>query len=75
MTCAYKIQNLGCASCAAKMEKKISALPGVNSARVNYMTQKLTLEADEQHLPGLAEKAGDIIKTIEPQARLVLPAR
>ena len=75
MTAAYKIRNLGCASCAAKMERKIKALPGVQSARVNFLTQRLTLEAEEAQLAPLALQAGEIICTIEPDARLVLPTQ
>lgn len=75
MTCAYKIRNLGCASCAAKMERKICALQGVQSARVNFLTQRLTLQAEDSQVSSILQKAGDIIQSIEPQARLVVPAR
>ena len=73
MTKAIRIQNLGCASCAAKMEKKIAALPGVSGARVNFMTQRLTLEADEERMGGLMKDAQAIIRSIEPDATLVFP--
>ena len=75
MTCAYRIKNLGCAKCAAKMERKICALRGVSSARVNFLTQRLTLEAEDAQVDRILKQAGDIIKSIEPQARLVVPAR
>lgn len=39
----YKIE-VDCANCAAKMEEAVKKLPGVNSAVVNYLTQKMTLE-------------------------------
>ncbi len=39
----YKLQDLDCANCAAKMEDAIGRLDGVSSARVNFMTQKLTI--------------------------------
>ncbi len=70
---AFRIQNLGCASCAAKMEKKIAALPGVASARVNFMTQRLTLEAKEEQISSLVRDAQAIIRSIEPDAKLVFP--
>ena len=73
MTTAYRIRNLGCAACAAKMERKIKALPGVHAVRVNFLTQRLTLEAEEARLDQLARAAGEIIRKIEPQARLQLP--
>ena len=75
MTQTYKIRNLGCAACAAKMERKIKALPGVLDARVNFITQKLTLRTDSTQINDLVRQAGDIIKSLEPDALLVLPAR
>lgn len=75
MTSACKIRNLGCANCAAKMERKIKALPGVSGARVNFLTQRLSLEAEEGLMDSLLQKAGEIIRSIEPDARLVLPVR
>ncbi len=71
MTKAYKIKGLGCASCAAKMERKIGALPGVAAARVNFMTQKLTLEAEEARMGELALQADRIIRSVEPDASLL----
>ena len=73
MTKSFRIRNLGCAACAAKIERKIRTLPGVFEARVNFMTQKLTLQADDTQIDDLIRQAGDIIKSIEPDALLVLP--
>ena len=75
MTQTYKIRNLGCAACAAKMERKIKALPGVLDARVNFITQKLPLRTSGTQIDDLVRQAGDIIKSLEPDALLVLPAR
>lgn len=36
-----------CANCAAKVEEAIKKIEGVHSARVNFMTQKLILDADD----------------------------
>ena len=53
MTKTYHI-DVDCANCAAKMECAISKLDGVNSATVNFMTQKLSIDyadaADEASL-------------------------
>lgn len=72
MTKAFRIKGLGCAACAAKMEKKIASLPGVVGARVNFLTQKLTLETEEAQLTELSQAADRIIRTIEPGASLVI---
>ncbi|EOS62135.1 hypothetical protein C815_00026 [Firmicutes bacterium M10-2] len=42
----YKVE-VDCANCAAKIEDAISKIEGVNSARVNFMTQKLVIDTDD----------------------------
>lgn len=36
--------EVDCANCAAKMESAVREIPGVVTAVVNYMTQKMTVE-------------------------------
>lgn len=43
----YILENLGCANCAAKMEKLINELPGVTSATITYATRQLRISADD----------------------------
>lgn len=67
----YKIENLGCASCAAKMEEKIKKLDGVKEANISFITQKLKLDIEDgANLDNILEKSADIIKSIEYDARL-----
>ncbi len=42
----YILEHLGCANCAAKMEKRISELPGVSEATITFATRQLRLTAD-----------------------------
>ena len=67
----YVIEDLCCANCAAKMEENIRKLDGVHSAHVNFLTQKLTLDADEARLDSILDEAERIIKKIEPDCVLV----
>ena len=67
----FEITDLCCANCAAKMEEKIQGIEGVQSARVNFLTQKLTLEADEALLDSILDQAEVIIRKIEPDCTLV----
>ena len=53
------------------MEKAISALPGVTNARVNFMTQKLTLEAADADFEHLVDEAAKAIRKIEPDCILI----
>jgi len=63
---AFRLEGLGCANCAAKMEDKISKLDGVSSATVNFMTTKLVIEGDDDKMAGILEHTKNIINKLEP---------
>ena len=44
---SYKLIDLDCANCAAKMENAIKKIDGVNDASVSFMSQRLTVDADD----------------------------
>ena len=44
----FKLEDLDCANCAAKMEDAIKKIPGVNDAVVSFMTQKMTIDAEDE---------------------------
>ena len=67
----YKLIDLDCANCAAKMENAIKKIDGVENAKVSFMTQKLTIEADEAALDGIIKEAAAICKRIEPDCKIV----
>ena len=54
---AFKLQDLDCANCAAKMENGIKSIDGVRSATVSFMTQKLVLEADDDRFDAVLDEA------------------
>jgi copper chaperone CopZ len=68
----YKLEDLGCANCAAKMERGINKIDGVNNATVNFITQKLTIESDDQDLDNITKIIHKTIKKIEPDCLLKL---
>ena len=67
----FKLRDLDCANCAAKMEDAIRKLPGVNSATVSFMTQKLTLDADDARFDEILQQAVKICKKVEPDCTIV----
>ncbi len=67
----FKLQDLECANCAAKMESGIKSLDGVKSASISFMTQKLTLEADDAQFESIVEEAARICKKFEPDCVLL----
>ena len=68
----FKMQDLECAHCAAKMEDAIKKLPGVQNASVSFLTQKFMLEADDDNFDALAKEAAKICKKIEPDCVVLL---
>ena len=63
---AFKLQDLDCANCAAKMENGIKSIDGVRSATVSFMTQKLVLEADDDRFEAVLDEAQHACKKFEP---------
>ena len=43
----FELEDLDCANCAAKMAEEIRKIEGVTFADVNFLTQKMTVEADD----------------------------
>ena len=62
----YKLQDLCCANCAAKMEDGIRKLPGVKDATIHFMTQKLTIDADDERFDEIMGEVVALCKKIEP---------
>ena len=68
----FKLLNLDCANCAAKMEDAIKKLDGVHDATVSFMTQKLTLDADDARFEEILQQAAKLCKKVEPDCTIVL---
>ena len=68
----FKLEDLDCANCAEKMETAIRKLDGVKSATVSFMTQKLTIEADDAEFDAIVNRAVDCIKKVEPDCTVIL---
>ncbi len=66
------LQDLGCANCAAKIESEVKQLEGVRSASVDFITKKLSFEADPAAAPApLRQKIEAIISRIEPDVKVL----
>lgn len=68
----FRLEELDCANCAAKMETAIRKLDGVTDASVSFIAQKLTLEADDEQFDEIIKQAAKICKRIEPDCRIIL---
>lgn len=67
----FKLKDLDCANCAAKMENAINKLDGVTKATVSFMTQRLTLECEDGRLEEIVAGIERVIRQVEPDCRLV----
>ncbi len=66
----YKLIDLDCANCAAKMEDAIRKLPGVTGATVSFLTQKMTIEADD--VDAVMKDVVKVCRKVEPDCEIVL---
>ncbi len=65
------LSGLCCADCAREIEDRVGRLDGVRSASLDFVTGRLTLEArDRDALPGLIRRAGEVVKSVEPEAEV-----
>lgn len=69
---SFKLEDLDCAHCAAKMEDAIRRIEGVQSVSVNFLAQKLTLEAPDDRFEGALAEAVRLCKKIEPDCTILV---
>ena len=62
----FKLTDLDCANCAAKMEDAIKKLDGVNDASVSFMMQKMTIDADDARCEEIMKEVVEVCKKVEP---------
>ena len=62
----FKLQDLDCANCAAKMEEAIKKIEGVSDATVSFMTRKMTIEADDSRFDEIMKEVVSVCRKVEP---------
>ena len=68
----FKLQDLDCANCAAKMEESIKKIDGVNDAVVSFMTQKMTVDADDARFDEIMDEGVRVCAKVEPDCQILL---
>lgn len=68
----FKLEELDCANCAAKMEEGIKKIEGVENATVSFMTQKLTVEAPEEQFEEIMKNVKEVCAKIEPDCKILM---
>ncbi len=67
----FKLEELDCANCAAKMENAIRKIPGVIEANISFMAQKLTIEAEDERFEEILEQAQRCISKVDDGCTIV----
>ena len=62
----FKLTDLDCENCAAKMEDAIKKIKGVEDASVSFMTQKMTIEAAEEEFDRIMQEVVAVCRKVEP---------
>ena len=68
----FKLEDLDCANCAAKMEEAIKKIDGVNDAVVSFLAQKMTIDADDARFDDIMKEIQATIAKVEPDCKLIM---
>lgn len=68
----FKLVDLDCANCAAKMEDAIKKVDGLKDATVSFVMQKMTVEADDARFDDIMKEIVKVCKRVEPDCEIVL---
>ena len=68
----FKLQDLDCANCAAKMEDAIKKIPVVNDANVSFMMQKMTVDAEDDKFDAIMEEVVRVCAKVEPDCKILM---
>lgn len=68
---SFKLDEIDCANCAAKLESAIKELDGVQNASINFMLQKLTLEAADDDFDAVLDAVVELTAKVEPDCEIL----
>lgn len=68
----FKLEDLDCANCAAKMEEAIRKIKGVKDVNVSFLAQKMTIETEDENFDAVMKEVMNVCRKIEPDCRILL---
>ena len=68
----FKLEDLDCANCAAKMEEAIKKIEGVNDANVSFMTQKMMVDAVDDKFDDIMKEVIKVCAKVESDCRILM---
>lgn len=68
----FKLEDLDCANCAAKMEEAIKKIEGVNDANVSFMTQKMMVDAVDDKFDDIMKEVVKVCAKVESDCKILM---
>ena len=68
----FKLIDLVCGLCAAKIENAVKKIDGVTNVSVSFIKQKMDLETPDDKFDAIFVEAKNLIKKIEPDVTVKL---
>ena len=74
----YKLDEIDCANCARELQDELAKLEGVKAVSVNFMTQKLTIQADDARFDAIVQfdevlnRVVEFTADAEPDCEIIL---
>ena len=67
----FKLEDLDCANCAAKMENAIKKIDGANDATVSFLAQKMTIDAVDEKFDAIMKEVVAVCAKVEPDCKIL----
>lgn len=68
----FKLEDLDCANCAAKMEDAIKKIDGVNDATVSFLAQKMTIDVVDEKFDDIMKEVVAVCAKVEPDCKILM---
>ena len=61
---------IDCANCAAELERALEKIEGVNEVSINFMTQKMIIDIDDNNYQEIVKKIEKTKRKVEPDCEI-----
>lgn len=68
----FKLKDLDCANCAAKIENNLAKIPGINNVTVNFMTQKIVCDINAEDYNKVVTEMKKVVKKVDSDCELLV---
>ena len=66
----YKITDIDCANCAAKLERALAKVEGVQNVSISFLSQRLALEAEDGRFDEVFDNVVKVCRRVEPDCKI-----